>query len=715
MVDEIRVINAVAVAESHYEHAQSLTAEYLTNIIDAVALYEGVGMELPEGLKTEAEAQTLVSQVLSESTSYNNATGVGCALYYTRYWGTQSWMSSRVYSSAHRHYHTTYATYEPYVVYCQNYARTILIRENNFRAIHAEAALAVLDAEITTFSEYRKKVNAAVADAELSAAKARQSVEITLAAAKSARDAEPVALTNAEIAAFAERNKARDKAILDVADDAKNAEYAATIAAMEAAKIDDSLVSAQAAKVEAESALTIIVSHNALGVSTVISSVTADGIKDALAEELQTANDAVEVAQTAVDNALIARNDAYESEVDGEELAAIEALSVANEALATVVAVLEVAQTVFNAQETEIESIERKGAAAQEARVARKLFIIQVYEAQDAATLAAEEAEVHIGIAARTQAGVTLIKREYARLSADRKTIEKTFPFHGLESYVFPDRTSTGSLGKFNNEMLVDKGIYPIDEIDVEINPHTHKIDEYINIITDDRVVRSSKIIELTEEQKSEAFVIAMQEIRVKRDQLMRETDYIEQSSHISDINKAKTRVYRAILLDTPQKLTTIKEIEEFEFPILVFGTVVTDGTVQNYRGCMVIRTTDSTRYTTPAYISWQAESYDTSNIYRGGTRLYVPSGVTKVRLSASVAARDSVDGREITADIKKNGGDYSGRTKSGSDMVSAINITTPVLLVRSGDYFEVNTFISSSSFVLKASNMTWFAMEIIE
>ena len=75
--------------------------------------------------------------------------------------------------------------------------------------------------------------------------------------------------------------------------------------------------------------------------------------------------------------------------------------------------------------------------------------------------------------------------------------------------------------------------------------------------------------------------------------------------------------------------------------------------------------------------------------------------------------------------DIKKNAGDYVGRTRmstinAGSAIPTAVICESSVLTVTSGDYFEVNALQDSGgslniSGTGSAANTTWFAMEIVE
>jgi hypothetical protein len=112
--------------------------------------------------------------------------------------------------------------------------------------------------------------------------------------------------------------------------------------------------------------------------------------------------------------------------------------------------------------------------------------------------------------------------------------------------------------------------------------------------------------------------------------------------------------------------------------------------------------------------LSWQAETADTDAWHDNTTnnsRLTVPSGVTRVRVSANIA------GGSVTGDMKlailKNGA--SARGLSASDTASSgsehVNVVSAILDVVAGDYFEVQA-TSSASTSITNDERAWFCIE---
>lgn len=164
-------------------------------------------------------------------------------------------------------------------------------------------------------------------------------------------------------------------------------------------------------------------------------------------------------------------------------------------------------------------------------------------------------------------------------------------------------------------------------------------------------------------------------------------------------------------------RMTTLEELKTF------FNT---DPTVvpasEPFRGALAYRSSDvSLANSTPAQVSWNAESYDTDAIWSVGapTRLTVPTGVTKVRLACVLSF--PTNSGVASASIIKNGdtgpsvfpGQGGTRVSSGSTAIR-VEGHTAVISVTAGDYFEVratHTFGSAQNLLANS----WFAMEIVE
>lgn len=146
-------------------------------------------------------------------------------------------------------------------------------------------------------------------------------------------------------------------------------------------------------------------------------------------------------------------------------------------------------------------------------------------------------------------------------------------------------------------------------------------------------------------------------------------------------------------------------------------------------RGALVNRTSaQSINNSTWTTVQFNATQYDTSSLFGSSTRMTVPSGVTKVKVSANVSWSASSSGqRQVT--IRKNGTSfgassssaYAGQPSQGMPGSYNMNVVSPVLVVTSGDYFEVEVFQDSGGALdvahtnTKNANITWFCMEIVE
>lgn len=144
------------------------------------------------------------------------------------------------------------------------------------------------------------------------------------------------------------------------------------------------------------------------------------------------------------------------------------------------------------------------------------------------------------------------------------------------------------------------------------------------------------------------------------------------------------------------------------------------------FRGALVKKAADQTaaNYTAGVAIAWDAEEYDTDTIHdnsTNNTRLTVPSGVTKVRLWANIAlaAVTASAANGANAYIAKNGSiDFIGGARADSASISTerfINLSSAVVTVSSGDYFEVVLVQVTDTSITVLSSRSAFAMEIIE
>jgi len=139
------------------------------------------------------------------------------------------------------------------------------------------------------------------------------------------------------------------------------------------------------------------------------------------------------------------------------------------------------------------------------------------------------------------------------------------------------------------------------------------------------------------------------------------------------------------------------------------------------FRGALVRRTTNFSVSTTGAYVAvpWQSAVYDIGAIWDAGqpTRLTVPAGVTKVRLTGNIEWQTSPTSQLV--EIRMNGGAVIGGgsfiTRGDSGYSNQMrNIASAVLPVVAGDWFELTVFVSASG-ELRGMERTWFALEVVE
>lgn len=126
--------------------------------------------------------------------------------------------------------------------------------------------------------------------------------------------------------------------------------------------------------------------------------------------------------------------------------------------------------------------------------------------------------------------------------------------------------------------------------------------------------------------------------------------------------------------------------------------------------------------------VAFNYESYDTDEIHDGSTnntRLTVPAGVTKVRLSGSVAWAGNTTGRRALRMYKNGVGSFAGNphsTQSGYSVSHGQSVSSGALAVTGGDYFELVVYQDSGAALDVNENVfglnerdTWFCMEILE
>lgn len=140
------------------------------------------------------------------------------------------------------------------------------------------------------------------------------------------------------------------------------------------------------------------------------------------------------------------------------------------------------------------------------------------------------------------------------------------------------------------------------------------------------------------------------------------------------------------------------------------------------FLGGAMVRKTDWQNIVTGArrIITWDVEDYDTDAIHDNvvnNSRLTVPAGYTKIRLNCGLRwTVNNTNSRFMC--FMKNGGEFNGRSchwrRAWRD--SDDSITSPVLNVVAGDYFEVSVYqdAGTSQQIIPNFYTSCFAMELV-
>lgn len=153
--------------------------------------------------------------------------------------------------------------------------------------------------------------------------------------------------------------------------------------------------------------------------------------------------------------------------------------------------------------------------------------------------------------------------------------------------------------------------------------------------------------------------------------------------------------------------------------------TAAANGSGGAFRGALVTKAANETgaNYSTATIpIPWTSESYDTDGFHdnvTNNTRLTVPSGVSKVRVSACVRIESLTSDVWISLRLAKNASNnFDGSTGQATEIgTSALQISfaSPVMAVTPGDYFEAELGIESDTSVTVNAARSWFAIEVVE
>lgn len=146
---------------------------------------------------------------------------------------------------------------------------------------------------------------------------------------------------------------------------------------------------------------------------------------------------------------------------------------------------------------------------------------------------------------------------------------------------------------------------------------------------------------------------------------------------------------------------------------------------VDTGRGCLAPRATQITgvNYSAETAIPWDGEEYDTDNFHSttvNPSRMTIPPGVTAVVLDTLVTLTDVSSTGEMFLFIKKNGGFLMGGPQAiamadATNSVPRASMTSPMLKVVPGDYFEVFIRVAGDTSVNLIANESYFALRVVE
>ena len=138
------------------------------------------------------------------------------------------------------------------------------------------------------------------------------------------------------------------------------------------------------------------------------------------------------------------------------------------------------------------------------------------------------------------------------------------------------------------------------------------------------------------------------------------------------------------------------------------------------FKGVLLRKTTpQSIANNTMTTLTWEQAIYDSNNLFSFATptRITIPTGVSKVRLSGSVWwGSVNVGNRHLR--IMKNGAGFLGYGYVLSPAITASpnQVFTAVVDVSQGDYFELEVSQNSGgSLLVDSADITWFNLEVVE
>lgn len=148
----------------------------------------------------------------------------------------------------------------------------------------------------------------------------------------------------------------------------------------------------------------------------------------------------------------------------------------------------------------------------------------------------------------------------------------------------------------------------------------------------------------------------------------------------------------------------------------------VASSSSSSFKGAQVVKAADLTggNFTTPSPLTWDSEIYDTDGFHSNtvnNTRLTIPTGVSKARLTTNITLANVTSGVWINGFIQKNGTTFQGRSRVNYDAAfgnPSFCLVTSVVDVTAGDYFEVFLQVQTDTSVDITASTSDFSIEAI-
>lgn len=153
-----------------------------------------------------------------------------------------------------------------------------------------------------------------------------------------------------------------------------------------------------------------------------------------------------------------------------------------------------------------------------------------------------------------------------------------------------------------------------------------------------------------------------------------------------------------------------------------VVDAPIQPGSGRAFMGALVRRTADLTGVAPPIFpIIWQSGVYDTDSFWSASqpSRLTIPAGVLKVRLTAYLKPVGSDWSGAVLCQVYKNGtASYLGEASLGWTAGygdAGITTQTAIISVEQGDYFEVRFNTNKSGNTTLSAARCFFQIEVLE